>query len=98
MMSSAFSDVSRVSNVSTCTLGFRSWRRARRLELGRPHRGRAVEDLTLQVGLVDDVEVHEPERAHARRGEVQRRRRAEPARAYEQDAGGLELFLPLDAY
>src|SRR2546425_6552822 len=29
MMSSAFADVSRVSNVSTCTLGFRSWMRAR---------------------------------------------------------------------
>src|SRR3989449_6278534 len=54
-----------------------------RSELGRPHRGRAVEDLPLQVGLVDDVEVHEPERAHARRGEVQRRGRAEPARSEE---------------
>src|SRR6266571_5366817 len=61
MMSSAFSDVSRVSNVSTCTLGFRSWMRARG-------------------------------------GEVQCRGRAEPARADEQDAGGLEVFLPLDAY
>ena len=45
-----------------------------------------VDDLALQVGLVDDVRVHDPERADARGREVERGRRAESARADEEDA------------
>src|SRR5881398_1236538 len=85
MMSSALSDVSRVSNVSTRTFGFRSWIRA-------------VQDLALQVGLVDHVEVYEPERPDPRSGEVERGRRPEPACPDEQHARRLELPLSLDAH
>ena len=45
-----------------------------------------VDDLALEVRLVDDVVVDDPERADARRGEVERRGRAEPAGADQQDA------------
>ena len=45
-----------------------------------------MDDLALEVRLVDDVGVDDAERADARRGEVERRRRPEPARADEQDA------------
>ena len=51
----------------------------------------------MQVGLVDDVEVDEPERAHPGGREIQRGRRAEPARAHEQHAARLQLRLSLGA-
>ncbi len=33
-----------------------------------------MDDLAVQVGLVDDVEVDQAQRAHARRGQVHRQR------------------------
>ena len=33
-----------------------------------------VDDLALQVGFVDDVELHDPDRADTRGGQVQQRR------------------------
>ena len=60
--------------------------RLRRLELRLPDVGRAVDDLALQVAEVDDVEVDEPQRADAGRGEIQRRGRAQPAGADAQHA------------
>ena len=45
-----------------------------------------MDDLALEVGVVDDVGVDDAERPDARRGEVERRRRAEPAGADQQDA------------
>ena len=45
-----------------------------------------MDDLALEVRLVDDVGVDDPERADARGGEVERRGRAEPAGADEEDA------------
>ena len=53
-----------------------------------------VDDLTLQVGLVDGVELDDAESADAGGGEVHQRRRAEPARADAQHAGVLESLLP----
>src|SRR3989441_5237652 len=67
----------------------------RRLELRLPHRGRAVDDLALQVRLVHHVEVDEADGPYARGREVERGRGAESARADEQHARGLELALPL---
>ena len=57
---------------------------------------RAVEHLPLQIRGIDDIEVHEAERADARRGEIERGGRAEPAHAYEQHARALELLLSLE--
>ena len=52
-----------------------------------------MDDLALEVARLDDVEVDDPERADARRGEVQRRRAAEPARADHHDLRLEELDL-----
>jgi len=56
-----------------------------------------VDHLALEVGEVDDVVVDDPERAHAGRREVQRRRRAEAARAEQQHARVEQLLLALGA-
>ena len=55
-----------------------------------------VRDLALQVREVDHVVVDDPERADARGGEVERRRRAEPARAEQEHLGVEQLHLPLE--
>ncbi len=54
-----------------------------------------MHDLALEVRLVDDVGVDDPERADSGRGEVERRRRAEAAGADEQDARVEEALLPV---
>ena len=95
-MSSAFSAVSRVSWLSTFRLGLRSVSRAfGRLELRPAQRRGAVDDLPLEVGEVHHVEVHDADGAHARRREVERERRAQPAGADRQHPGRLELPLAL---
>src|SRR5712664_322601 len=57
---------------------------------------RAVQDLSLEISDIDVVEVHEAERADPRGGEIERRRRPEPARADQQDACGLEFLLSVN--
>jgi hypothetical protein len=54
-----------------------------------------MKDLPLKIGDVDDIEVHHADRAHAGSSEIQRRRRAEAARANQEDPGSLELPLAL---
>ncbi len=54
-----------------------------------------MHDLALQVRLVDDVGVDDPERAHSGGCEVERRRRAEPARADEEHACVEQPLLPV---
>jgi hypothetical protein len=54
-----------------------------------------VDDLALQVGEVDDVVVDDAERPHARRGEVERGRRAEAAGAQQQHLRVEQLGLAL---
>ena len=44
------------------------------------------------------VEIDHADVSHARRGEVGQNRRAEPARADDDDARGLELLLPLEGH
>ena len=91
-----FSEVSRSRYVTTSTSGFRRLDRALgRVDLRRAERVERVGDLPLQVRLVDDVGVDDPERADARGGEVERRRRAEAARADQQDARVEQLELAL---
>ena len=57
----------------------------------------AVDDLALQVRLVDDVEVDDADRADAGRGQVQQRRRTEPAGADHQHPRVFQPLLPVDA-
>ena len=52
-----------------------------------------MEQLALQVGRVDDVEVDDADLAHAGRRQVHGRGRAQPARAQEQDARIQQLAL-----
>jgi hypothetical protein len=55
-----------------------------------------VQHLALEVANVDDVEIDETERADTRRGEIERRGRAEPAGADEQHARRFDTPLPLE--
>ena len=57
----------------------------------------AVDDLPLEVGLVDNVEVDQAELADAGGGEVEPEGRAEAAGADKEDARGLEFFLAFHA-
>ena len=68
-----------------------------RLELRRAEGGGAVDDLPLEVGEVHHVEVDDPDGADARRGEIERQRRAQSAGADGEHARGLELALSLHA-
>ena len=45
-----------------------------RVELGPAQSGGAVHDLPLKIGQVDDIEVHDPDRADSGRGQVERQR------------------------
>ena len=54
----------------------------------------AVDDLALEIGLVDDVELHDAQRANPRRREVHQSGTAEAARADAQHAGVLQSLLP----
>jgi hypothetical protein len=65
------------------------------LRLGPADVALPVDDLTLQVRLVDDVEVDDAESAHAGRGEVHQRGRAEAAGTYAQHSGVLQPLLPI---
>ena len=58
-----------------------------------PDVGLAVDDLALQVRLVDDVEVDDPERADPGGGQVEQRGRAEAAGADDQHLGVLQPLL-----
>ena len=70
----------------------------RPLQLRLPHLRGAVQDLALQVGLVDGVELDDADAADAGRGQVQGQRRAEPASADQQRGAGLEPLLACDAH
>ena len=57
----------------------------------------AEQDLALEVGGRDDVDVRQADRPDARGGEVKRDRAAQSARADAQDLGVEELELPRHA-
>ena len=65
--------------------------------LGLADVGLAVDDLALQVGLVDGVELDDAERADPGRGQVQQRRAAQPAGPDHQHPGVLQPLLPVHA-
>jgi len=54
-----------------------------------------VDDLALQVGLVDGVELDDAQRAHARGREVHQDRGTETTRADREHLGVLEPLLPV---
>lgn len=56
-----------------------------------------MDDLALQVGLVDLVELGDAEGADAGRGEIEKGRAAQAARADDEDLGVLEPLLPVHA-
>ncbi len=57
-----------------------------------------MDDLALEIGEIDHVEVHDADRAHSRRGEIEREWRAEPSGADGEHACRLELALALEAH
>jgi hypothetical protein len=63
---------------------------ARRVEFRAADVRGAVKQLTLKIRDIDDVEVHEADRADAGGGKIERRRRAEAAGTDDEDAGGFE--------
>src|SRR6516225_6747577 len=69
----------------------------RALHLGPADLGRAVDDLALQVRERDRVVVDDAERADPGRGEIEQRRRAQPAGPDDQHARALERLLPRPA-
>ena len=68
----------------------------RRGGLRHPDPFGVVDHLALQVGGVDDVVVDQADRADAGRGQVERRRRAEPAGAEQQHLRVQQLQLAVD--
>jgi hypothetical protein len=52
-----------------------------------------MQDLPLEIRDIDNVEVHDADRAHAGSSEIQCCRRAEASGAYQEDPGSLELPL-----
>jgi hypothetical protein len=70
---------------------------ARGLGFGPTDIADAVDDLTLQIRLLDDVVVHDADRADPGRGQVEQRWRAETACADHQHPRILEPLLAVDA-
>ena len=70
----------------------------RRLDLGPADVVVAVQQLALEVGGVDDVEIDDADLAHSRRRQVHGRGRAKAAGPQEQDARGQQLALPHPAH
>ena len=70
---------------------------ARRVELRPPYVGRPVDHLPVQVAVVDHVEVDDAEPPDAGRGQVHRHRRAEATGTDAENAGRLQLQLPVHA-
>src|SRR5829696_4274108 len=68
------------------------------LYLGTSQVGGAVDDLTLQVRLVHDVEVHDPDGPCARRREIERERAPETTSSHGENLRGLELLLPVEGH
>src|SRR5204862_7051398 len=61
------------------------------------HVGCSVDDLSLQIGVVHDIEVNNPQRSYAGRAQIKRHRRTQSARADAQYPGCLEPELTFHA-
>src|SRR6185437_5373205 len=71
---------------------------ARRVEFGATDVGCTVQDLSMQVGCVHDIEVNQSESADAGSREIQGARGAQTTGSDQQDASIPEATLPFDAY
>ena len=69
--------------------------RRRRRDFALPDRRGRMDDLALQVRSIDDIVIDETERAHACRGEIERRRRPKSAGAQQQHLRVEQLLLTL---
>ena len=58
----------------------------------------AKQNLALQIGRIDHVEIHQADSAHAGRGQVESQRRAQSARADAQHFRLLDLELTFHAH
>src|SRR5215831_8502287 len=65
----------------------------RGLQLFAPDILRAVQNLSLQVAVINDVEIDQSQSPDARSGKVESEWRTEPARADQQHARGLQFAL-----
>src|SRR5579862_7344893 len=68
-----------------------------RIEFFAPYVSGGVNDLALQVGVIDDIEIDEAEGADAGGAEIQGKRRAEATGADAEYSRGFELLLALHA-
>ncbi len=66
-------------------------------ELGFAHVAREVDDLTLQVCLVNDIIIHQPNASNSSGCQIQRQRAAQSTCTDQQDTGCLQFLLPLNA-
>ena len=65
-----------------------------RVELGAANIAGMVDDLALQIGVIDSVEIDQPEGSDACGSKVEHQRRAEPACSNTEHTRGLQLLLP----
>ncbi len=70
---------------------------AGRLQLRATDIWGSVDNLALEIAVVNDIEVDDPDAPDAGRGQIQRHRRAETASTDAQHTGRLELQLPVHA-
>ena len=68
------------------------------LNFGPPDVARGKCDLPLEIGVIDDVEINDPEPPYACRGQIKPQRRAQPARADHEHLGFGQLELPVHAH
>jgi hydroxyacylglutathione hydrolase len=66
---------------------------ARRVDLPAADRCRAVDDLSLEIGKVDDIEIDETESADARSGEVQSNRGSQATSPHQEHTRRFQLSL-----
>ena len=71
---------------------------ARAVELLAADILRAMEHLALEIRVIDDIEINEPECADPRCGKIKSDRGAKPARPNAEHFGRLELLLPFERY
>ncbi len=68
-----------------------------RIQLLAAHVGGGVDDLPLQIRIVHHVKIDNSNRPHSSRAQVERQRRAQPARADAQHLRRFDLELPFHA-
>ncbi len=68
------------------------------VQLGPSDVRRGIEYLALNVGQIDDIEIHDTQGADARRGKIQRKRGTQSAGTNAQNTRLLETLLSLQGH